>query len=106
MLVEHALARFSTDNLSCMVVRFDKPKKSHSATSPVSTSTTTAAGVGLGLKEDAHIPPTIREKPEDIAENENENEAEGESAVVDEDVVMSDDVATEALRKSTTEPMK
>ena len=23
MLVEHALARFSTDNLSCMVVRFD-----------------------------------------------------------------------------------
>lgn len=24
MLVDHALARFSTDNLSCMVVRFDK----------------------------------------------------------------------------------
>ena len=23
VLVEHALARFSTDNLSCMVVRFD-----------------------------------------------------------------------------------
>lgn len=24
LLVEHALARFSTDNLSCMIVRFDK----------------------------------------------------------------------------------
>lgn len=26
MLVDHALARFSTDNLSCMVVRFDSQK--------------------------------------------------------------------------------
>lgn len=24
-LVDHALSRFSTDNLSCMIVRFDKP---------------------------------------------------------------------------------
>lgn len=103
MLVEHALARFSTDNLSCMVVRFDKPKKLHSAISPITT--TTAPGIGLGLKEDGHIPPTIQEKPEAIVENENENEAEAESAVVDEDVVMSD-VATEALRKPATEPMK
>lgn len=30
MLVDHALARFSTDNLSCMVVRFDnKALKEH-----------------------------------------------------------------------------
>jgi len=35
MLVEHALARFSTDNLSCMIVRFDnkalKARKQESA---------------------------------------------------------------------------
>ncbi|KAF3930644.1 hypothetical protein ABW19_dt0206222 [Dactylella cylindrospora] len=37
-LVDHALARFSTDNLSCMIVRLDKPKE-----------LTTAIGVGLGL---------------------------------------------------------
>ncbi|KAF3142357.1 Protein phosphatase 2C 1 [Orbilia oligospora] len=37
-LVDHALARFSTDNLSCMIVRFEKPKELN-----------TVAGVGLGI---------------------------------------------------------
>ncbi|KAF3209566.1 Protein phosphatase 2C 1, partial [Orbilia oligospora] len=37
-LVDHALARFSTDNLSCMIVRFEKPKELN-----------TIAGVGLGI---------------------------------------------------------
>ncbi|KAK6350199.1 Protein phosphatase 2C 1 [Orbilia brochopaga] len=37
-LVDHALARFSTDNLSCMIVRFETPKEPN-----------TAAGVGLGI---------------------------------------------------------
>ncbi|EWC48598.1 hypothetical protein DRE_01820 [Drechslerella stenobrocha 248] len=37
-LVDHALARFSTDNLSCMIVRFENSKEP-----------TTAAGVGLGI---------------------------------------------------------
>jgi len=29
MLVDHALSRFSTDNLSCMIVRFDPQKVQH-----------------------------------------------------------------------------
>lgn len=33
-LVDHALARFSTDNLSCMIVRFDKPALISSLSSP------------------------------------------------------------------------
>lgn len=33
-LVDHALARFSTDNLSCMIVRFDKPALLSSLSSP------------------------------------------------------------------------
>lgn len=34
MLVEHALARFSTDNLSCMVVRFDNKALQQSQSVP------------------------------------------------------------------------
>lgn len=32
MLVDHALSRFSTDNLSCMVVRFQKTEADSAAT--------------------------------------------------------------------------
>ena len=77
MLVDHALARFSTDNLSCMIVRLDKAKEP-----------TTAAGVGLGLSN-----------------IERSDKAEG-GVKADEDVVMSDAVTPAPAAPTTSDDTK
>ncbi|KAK5167749.1 mgpp2cl-1, protein phosphatase 2C-like protein 1 [Saxophila tyrrhenica] len=56
-LVDHALARFSTDNLSCMVVRFDSDKVQETAqnkTDPIGVEGDPATKPG-GLSEAEHI---------------------------------------------------
>lgn len=45
ILVDHALSRFSTDNLSCMIVRFDKQATSDRKLNPTSPEQTTATAV-------------------------------------------------------------
>jgi len=77
-LVDHALARFSTDNLSCMIVRLAPSKE------PPTTTTNTAAGVGLGLIG----------TPNHVSE----------TTIVDDDVVMSDSTETQKKNTSTVTP--
>jgi protein phosphatase PTC1 len=58
-LVDHALARFSTDNLSCMIVRFDK-------TALLNSTKDTAAAIGVEGDTPAH-PPRISEAEKLVA---------------------------------------
>lgn len=56
-LVDHALARFSTDNLSCMIVRFDSKKVQEvqqNAADPIGVEGDPASKQG-GLSEAEHI---------------------------------------------------
>lgn len=50
LLVDHALSRFSTDNLSCMVVRFDEDRLKE-----------IIRGEPIGVDGDTHVPNGVSE---------------------------------------------
>jgi protein phosphatase PTC1 len=51
MLVDHALARFSTDNLSVMIVRFDPKKLQSNTTSDIGLGSDPSAKTRGGISE-------------------------------------------------------
>jgi protein phosphatase PTC1 len=72
-LVEHALARFSTDNLSCMVVRFNKTAL---------MTTTQDATAAIGVEGDpACETGKISEAEKIVSEQKRKNQEEGVPAV-------------------------
>jgi protein phosphatase PTC1 len=88
-LVDHALSRFSTDNLSCMVVRFDNKAVQQTVAKEVppigveGDATTKAGGVSEAeaivaesqkkLDETGEVPASV---PRDLVEQEEEHDAE------------------------------
>jgi protein phosphatase PTC1 len=72
MLVDHALSRFSTDNLSVMIVRFDSKK--------LQTNTTTDIGVET---ESSHEKGAISEVEMIVSEAKRFSTTTGEDAVDD-----------------------
>jgi protein phosphatase PTC1 len=61
LLVDHALARFSTDNLSCMIVRFDKDALVESQKAKVGVEGDTG-GVASKLSEAEKIVSSTKQK--------------------------------------------
>ncbi|KAI2266612.1 mgpp2cl-1, protein phosphatase 2C-like protein 1 [Ophidiomyces ophidiicola] len=80
ILVDHALSRFSTDNLSCMVVRFDSSTHSQGLkpNSPTRDSSSTGGGGGGGASDADKNPPHARQ--ESISSSQNSKAGGGSSS--------------------------
>ncbi|KAF3062922.1 Protein phosphatase 2C [Trichoderma lentiforme] len=67
LLVDHALNRFSTDNLSCMIVRFDKEALAQSQATPTRSDTEAESNNGTAAKV-SEVDKIISDTKQKIAE--------------------------------------